>query len=114
VVGFGAVGYVLPYPVLQGLVEDRRFIANIRARRDLRQVLREYGVDYYVATGPVKLGTCYHTAQPAKAGRSSPQMLGVSCEEPVLIYLSDSDAALNGLFKLADQQASGFPFGQKN
>jgi hypothetical protein len=100
----GAVGFVLPFPLLQleGLVEDRRFIANIRARRDLRDVLKEYDVNYYVASGPAKVGSCYYAAEPAKAGPSSPQMLGVFCEDPVFTYMSDSDGTLNVVFKVAD------------
>lgn len=100
----GAVGLVLSDPLLQleGLVEDRRFIGNIRARRNLRDVLREYGVNYYVSSAPTKQGACYRTAEPAKAGPSSPKMLGEFCEEPAFSYLNESDGTLNVVFKVAD------------
>jgi hypothetical protein len=98
----GAVGLVLPYPVfqLEGLVEDRHLLERIRAHAPLRNVLKEYGVNYYVASGPEKNGSCYSVSEPAKGGPSSPKMTGEFCEAPVFTY--QEAGALNVVFKLAE------------
>ena len=89
----GMVGFLLPFPLLQleGLMEDRKFLDNIRKQRDLGEVLDEYGVDYYASSGAQPLGTCYRATEPKQAGPSSPRMVGTFCQEPVLVYQDAHD-----------------------
>lgn len=84
----GMVGFLLPESLLQleGLMEDRAFLEHIRKRRDLAQVLHEYGIDYYASSAVVPDGDCYKTTEPWQAGPASPRMVGRFCQQPVLIY----------------------------
>lgn len=84
----GMVGFVLPFPLLQleGLMEDRKFLENIRSQRNLADVLREYGVDYYAKFGARPAGTCFQTTEPERAGPSSPRMSGTFCQRPAFVY----------------------------
>jgi hypothetical protein len=92
----GMVGYLLPHPLLQleGLVEDRRYLEHIRKERDLKQVLNEYGVDYYASSSARRVGNCYQTEEPFKAGPGSPRMRGQFCQEPVLVFRADYDGTV--------------------
>jgi hypothetical protein len=58
----------------EGLVADTRFLDNIRERRNLINVLHEYGVDCHVATNPAQHGKCWRVQKPPKAGPSWRQM----------------------------------------
>jgi hypothetical protein len=81
----GTPGYLLHEPVIQleGLVMDEAFLANIRQQRSLADVLREYGVRYYIATNPVQSDGCWLTAEPLVAGADAPHMRGRFCMQPV-------------------------------
>lgn len=87
----GTVGYLLPDPLVQleGLVMDKAYLNNVRARRDLIEVLREYHVNYYVSTNPEPTGSCYRFVEPSKAGPYSPKMQGQLCEEPLMEVVHD-------------------------
>lgn len=83
--GAGSVGYVLSSPVVQleGLVMDARFLENIRQERPLEEVLREYGVDYFISDQAEREGDCYKFREPALAGPLSPAMRATICTPPV-------------------------------
>jgi len=84
----GIVGIMLQHPLVQleGLVGDRRFLENIKRRRNLVEVLAEYDVDYYVTSAFVKRCNCYETFEPQKAGPYSPKMAGVFCQRPAMVF----------------------------
>jgi hypothetical protein len=81
----GTPGYLLHEPLIQleGLVMGKAFLANIRNQRSLADVLREYGVRYYIATNPVQSDGCWLTAEPLVAGADAPHMRGRFCMQPV-------------------------------
>ncbi len=102
----GAVGYLAPVPVIQleGLMMDKPFLDNIRQQRDLREVLSQYGVLYYIASfhrdglSGAKLSQteikhvgmgddgCYNAKEPAQAGPDSPAMRTRLCQSPVAVF----------------------------
>ncbi len=87
----GLVGYMLPSPLIQteGLMMDKAYLENIRQQRNLIQVLRSYGVRYFIATNPVADGACDLVREPAQAGPSAPTMSARFCAPPVHAFSSD-------------------------
>jgi hypothetical protein len=81
----GTPGLLVSEPIVQleGLVMDKGFLRNFREQKDLKEVLREYGVRYYVATNPTPVGGCYRATEPMAAGPDSYVMHGVFCSRPV-------------------------------
>lgn len=81
----GAAGALLPVPLLQleGLMGERTFLETIRARTPLRDVLKQYAIDYYITAEPLIEGACARFREPVRAGAASPVMEGQSCEPPV-------------------------------
>ena len=91
----GMVGYLSHQPVLQteGLMMDGSYLTHIRRQDPLKEVLKLYGVDYYIAFeeknrdgGYEGADGCYHAKEPAQAGSHSPVMRGVFCKPPVMEY----------------------------
>jgi hypothetical protein len=85
----GAAGFFLPYPLVQteGLVMDPPFLQKIRHQEDLIQVLRQYGVRYYVSSVDYKTHPpCFHAVEPIRGGPTSARMRAVFCQPPVLQY----------------------------
>lgn len=85
----GAAGYFLPYPVVQteGLVMDRGFLEKVRRQEDLLDVLRSYGVRYYVSSVDFRTHpACFHAVEPIRAGSTSAHMRATFCTNPVLQY----------------------------
>jgi hypothetical protein len=71
----GAVGYLASRPVLQmeGLMMDGQYLDNVRYRRDLLEVLRSYGVHYYISTRVVRGNNgCSVVKEPFQAGPDYP------------------------------------------
>ena len=101
----GTPGYLLHEPLIQleGLVMDKAFLANIRKQRPLAEVLREYGVRYYIATNPVESHGCWLTAEPLIAGPDAPHMRGTFCMQPVAEYPHSGFNTV--IFDLADGTA---------
>jgi hypothetical protein len=99
----GVVGYLLPHSLLQleGLVEDRRFLEHIKNREDLVKVLESYDVDYYAASFPRRVGSCFETVEPFKGGPASPRMVGRFCQPPLLVHTDPSDSAETVIFKVS-------------
>ena len=84
----GTVGYLIASPLLQleGLVGDRAFYEELKAGPPLADVLRDYKIDYYVATGLTREQGCYLAREPSQAGPLSPTMRGRLCAEPVAVF----------------------------
>jgi len=82
----GLVGFLLDQPVLhlEGLVANRQFLSHIARERDLIEVLREYKVQYYIATNPEAKGeNCWSFAEPHRPGPRAPRMRGQLCAAPI-------------------------------
>ncbi len=85
----GSVGYLMKSPMVQteGLVMDKAFLNKIREQRPLLDVLKEYGVRYYVGTFSASRQMpgdgCFHAEEPFLAGPASPKMRAVFCQSPV-------------------------------
>lgn len=86
--GAGIPGYLVSQPIIQleGLVMDKPYLENVRKERDLREVLRAYGVRYYVSSDAVFSNHCYAANEPAQAGPDSPHMHGLFCMQPVATF----------------------------
>jgi hypothetical protein len=61
---------------------DVTFLKNIRAERPLLDVLRTYGVRYYIATNPEFRDGCWRAVEPLVAGPDAPHMRGILCMRP--------------------------------
>lgn len=98
-------GYLLHDPVIQleGLVMDKAYLENIREQRSLNDVLRNYGVTYYIATDPQPIGGCYTVREPIQAGPDSRSMHGTFCSEPVAHMVSFGE--VTDIFDLHDNPA---------
>ncbi len=81
----GTPGLLVREPIVQleGLVMDKPFLENFRQERDLRQVLENYGVRYYVATNPQPVDGCLRATEPMAGGPDSYVMRGTFCSAPV-------------------------------
>ena len=81
----GNVGILVDQPIVQmeGLMMDKAFLSNIRRQRELHDVLRDYGVRYYIATNPTRVGHCFRATEPMKAGPTAPVMQGDFCSVPL-------------------------------
>lgn len=77
----GAPAYMIQHPLVQleGLVMDTAYLENIRQQRDLKQVLANYGVRYYLIPAPDLVDGCYRAVEPAKPGPDSLKMRGEFC-----------------------------------
>jgi hypothetical protein len=87
----GTPAVVMGQPIVQleGLVMDKKFLNNIREKRNLLDVLKEYGVRYYISTNAVSSGNgCFDISEPKVAGPSSPHMRAVLCRAPVKFFTS--------------------------
>ncbi len=84
----GMVGYTDGVPTIQteGLMMDSAFLDHIRRQQPLKQVLREYGVQYYIVfqRGAPHAG-CFEAREPANAGPKSPVMRGEFCDPPLAV-----------------------------
>lgn len=99
----GAVGYLANVPVIQleGLMMDQEFLQNIRAERDLRDVLKQYHVRYYIwasTSGVPDADGCFRVKEPIQAGPDSPTMRAHLCEVPVAVF--PHDGFVNEVFKM--------------
>ena len=102
----GTVGYELHgirrVIHLEGFTMDREFLDQIRRERDLKEVLQEYDVDYYVSTTsrgiPFRYDEagCVHVREPTQrlAGADSHHMHGVFCSEPALVNAEKYSVAM--------------------
>ena len=95
----GMVGYLSTQPILQteGLMMDGAYLTHIRRQDPLKDVLKLYGVDYYIAFeekigdgGHMGADGCYQAKEPAQAGNHSPVMRGAFCQAPVAEFSAPS------------------------
>ncbi len=104
----GAVGYLLPMPLVQteGLMMDKAYLENIRDQRELIATLRAYHVRYYVATNPVPQGSCVLTREPAQGGPDTPAMRGRLCSVPVHRFATADNSWRSYVFDLNREPGS--------
>ncbi len=97
----GTPGYLIDSPLIQleGLMMDINYLNNIKLSRDLLDVLREYKVDYYIATSPKKNQDTYQFVEPALSGDASPKMRAQLSIEPIYEFISD-DNVHTAIFEL--------------
>jgi hypothetical protein len=88
----GTAGFLLPAPMIQleGLTMDRQYLDRLRAQPPLKDLLREYRVDYYISTNAIPDGPCYRAIEPAMAGADSARMQGRFCA-PIAIFAYDGE-----------------------
>ena len=97
----GAPAYLSnqPFVQLEGLMMGPEFLDNIRAGKNVKDVLHAYNVRYYVTTGaaPDSAG-CYAVREPAQAGPKSPTMRSLLCQTPVATF--DHRGFVNHIFEM--------------
>jgi hypothetical protein len=87
--GTPAVEMGQPIVQLEGLVMDKKFLENIREERNLLDVLKAYGVRYYVSTNALaEANGCFELSEPKVAGPRSPRMRATLCRAPVKFFTS--------------------------
>jgi len=87
----GLTAYLLQVPIIQleGLNADFKMSDNIKAKKDLNDVLHDYHADYLIETsdqnGFPKRDGCFEIEEPhpEQAGKLSYKMKGVFCTEPL-------------------------------
>ena len=85
----GAPAYLSnqPFVQLEGLMMDREYLNNIRAEKNVKDVLHDYKVRYYISTGTERdRAGCYVVQEPAQAGPTSPSMHSLLCQTPVATF----------------------------
>ena len=87
----GRVAWLIHDPVVQteGLMMDRPYLDHVRRQEPLRDVLADYGVDYYVATAYKPFTGCFQASEPAKAGPESAHMRAQFCGAPAATFIHD-------------------------
>lgn len=86
----GIPGYLSHQPIVQleGLVMDNNYLTKIKRREPLKQILADYGANYYVTIDPPRVGSCLSLREPAQAGPSSPTSSGKVCSPPIATFYS--------------------------
>jgi len=85
----GAVAYLAKVPVIQleGLMMDTDYLENVKAQKNIKDVLFDYHVRYYISTGATMDGAgCYAVREPEQAGPDSPAMRSLMCQKPVATF----------------------------
>ena len=84
----GTTGYLSHQPIIQteGLVMDRDFLVAMRQGTPLRTIVERYHARYYAFFGAAAPDGCFHLAEPANAGPTSPRMRGVACTRPLATF----------------------------
>jgi hypothetical protein len=94
----GMAGYLIGQPMVQteGLMMDNAYLEHMRRQEPLRDVLKNYTVDYYVGFSEHKTPAwkpvegCFEAREPAQAGPNSPSMRGEFCEKPAWVLIQKS------------------------
>jgi len=85
----GAPAYLAKVPMVQleGLMMDPDFLENIRAQKNVKDVLFDYHVRYYISTAAtVDASGCYVVREPMIAGPDSAAMRSLICQKPVATF----------------------------
>ena len=98
----GIVGFLLDSPVIQveGIVGDEDLLDNISSSRNLLDFLKERSVDYYIATNPTKVGSCWSIEEPKIPGPAAPRMESQICNDPVFTYTAKRDDVTTMVFEM--------------
>jgi len=93
----GLTGFLLGRPLIQteGLVMDRRMLADIRERRNLLAVLRGYGVRYYITADYRPAGGCFLALEPARSDDASAKMSATLCAAPIAYAAAPTTAVFD-------------------
>lgn len=88
--GAGAVGFLLDQPLtqLEGLVNDRAMLADIRARGRLRDSLARQQVDYYIGSPRPETAGCVTVHEPNHGGARTARLTDTICRPPVFTSVS--------------------------
>ncbi len=82
----GAPAYLsrVPFIQLEGLMMDPDYLSNIRDGKNVKDVLANYNVRYYISTGATEdAAGCYAVREPMQAGPDSLSMRALICQTPV-------------------------------
>jgi len=109
----GMAGYLDGQPTIQteGLMMDNNFLNDIAKQEPLRDVLRDYKIDYYVGFSEntnrlwKPVSGCFEAREPAQAGPSSPTLRGEFCEKPAWVLLQKSGETM--IFDLRSEHQGG-------
>ncbi|WGF86316.1 hypothetical protein [Marinivivus vitaminiproducens] len=87
----GKVAFLLnaqgrPLIQLEGLAADPGMVDSIAREDDLMDVLRRYGVNYYIATNTRSEDGCWLASEPALPGPRAPRMRTRICEPPLFSF----------------------------
>lgn len=88
----GTTAFLSSQPVIQleGLVMDADFLRKIKAQEPLRQILADYGANFYVTLAPATAQPCLSVREPSQAGPHSPTSKGVICSAPLATFYRDN------------------------
>ena len=88
----GITGYLSSQPVVQleGLVMDADYLAKLKHREPLRQIMADYGVRYYVTLSWQSARACIPLREPGQAGPHSPVSEGVICSPPLATFFREN------------------------
>ncbi len=88
----GTTAFLSSQPVIQleGLVMDAAFLRKIKAQEPLREILADYGVNFYVTLAPATAQPCLPVREPSQAGPHSPTSKGVICSAPLATFYRDN------------------------
>lgn len=90
--GAGVAGFLIPGSVVQleGLVNDRTYLAELEHRGSIYASLKRQKVDYYITSldGAEKL-SCVELREPMQGGPRVPRMKETACEKPVFTSRTD-------------------------
>lgn len=85
----GAPAYLSkqPFVQLEGLMMEPDYLDNIRAQKNVKDVLHAYKVRYYISTGAkLDAAGCYPVQESSQAGPDSPTMRSLMCQVPVATF----------------------------
>ncbi len=88
----GTTAFLSSQPVIQleGLVMDAAFLRKIKAQEPLREILADYGVNFYVTLAPATAQPCLPLREPHQAGPQSPVSTGAVCAAPLATFHRDN------------------------
>ena len=90
----GIAGYLMTSPILQleGLVGGKTTLDAIDKEANLLAVMKQHGVNYYIATNlETTTDGCFVAQEPAQGGEQVKRMRARLCQEPVLRFQSSDN-----------------------
>ncbi len=88
----GMTGYLSSQPLIQleGLVMDAEYLQKVKHREPLRQILADYGANFYITLAANPPGSCSQLREPSQAGPHSPVSEGTVCTPPLATFHRDN------------------------